>query len=284
MGEVPSAVADDLSGVPLGTRIRTAVDRGRPPVAVIIEPNSASMAQWSLPDHPIGFEAYVHTLATACADLVCLAKIQPAAFERFGPDGATSMARAVAYLHAAHIPVLIDFKRADHGPVLRLLVDTYVGSGSPFGADGLTLLPYLGMDEVFPVAQYCADAGGLLAVVVQTSNKGALAVQGALRDGTTVSRSVAQAVSEHNVAAGRDEVLVVVGGPPDRAAKVVRDHHGLVVVPGWGRAGVDRTGLLAVRDACPDQVLFSIGSHLTHRGPHAHVLRETLETEIARMA
>lgn len=284
MFDVHPPATGSIATVPLGRRIRDAIAGGRPPVAVIFEPNAASLAQWSLPDHPIGLETYSFTLATACADLVCLAKIQPAAFERFGPEGAISLARTITILHEKGIPVVMDFKRADHGPVLRLLVDTYVGGESVFRSDGLTLLPYLGMGEVLPIATYAADAGGLLAVVVQTSNNGAEVVQGARTNGETVARCMARAVSQHNESAGRDEVLIVVGGHHDRAVEVLEDYRGIAILPGWGRAGVDRDGLLDVRSRCPGQVLFSMGSHLTHRGPQAQFLRETLEAEIARMA
>lgn len=269
---------------PLGTRIRSAIERGLPPVAVIVEPNAEILTRWALPDHPVGVEAYVRTLASACSGLVCLAKIQPAAFERFGPEGLCCLARSVAWLKAEGVSVVIDSKRADHAPVLRQLVRCYVGRSGSYGADGISLLPYLGLGEILAVAGECSDEGGLLLVILQTSNSGAALVQNARSaDGKSVARALAEQISLHNHAAGRDELAVVVGGAPDSAARLLEGHQGLAVLPGWGRASVDKRALLAARSVGSAQTLISMGSYLTAHGPDEHRLRRALEDEIGQM-
>ncbi|MCU1640748.1 MAG: orotidine 5-phosphate decarboxylase [Nocardia sp.] len=240
----------------LNTRLREWLSNGRPPIALILEPNRSALLHCGLPDTPLGALTLTGRVVAAARDLVPLIKIQPAAFERFGPEGWSACQEAIALIRAAEIGVLLDFKRADHAPVLTSLIATYTGPYSAYGADGLTLLPYLGLGEIDRAAEELAVHGGLLLVIAMTSNPGAELVQRAVSEGVPVAEAVVRSLPDH------DGVGCVLGGSPQLAACLIESTDRLVVLPGWGRPGVDCAELLGARGAATDRVLFSIGSRL----------------------
>jgi orotidine-5'-phosphate decarboxylase len=265
---------------PAGSALRKALIDGAPPLAVIIEPNTEAMSRWGLPDTLESLSPYVETLAASMSGLAILAKIQMAAFERFGPRGLVELIAAVQALRDAGMLVVLDTKRTDHAPVLRELVGTFVGPTSWYGSDGFSVLPYLGMSEIVAAAPGCADALGLLLVIAQTSNVDAWRVQQARSEGAgTVAASVVEAVSSHNLSAGRDELAVVLGGAPEMCASLIEGLSGLAILPGWGRPTVNRRALKAIQRRHSDRVIISMGSFLTATGPAVADVRRALQAQ-----
>lgn len=273
--------ASDLKRPPLGQRLTTWLADGRPPLAVIVEPRAEILDRWSLPDSPAGALQYVRLLAEAAHGLVALFKIQPAAFERFGPAGWAAIQQAVSVLRGPANGVVVDTKRTDHAPVLRELLRTFVGERSHYAADGLTLLPYLGLPEIIDALPVVAERGGLVFVIARTGNRGAAAVQEArvtAADDATVAAAVVDGVTaQHQATAG--VVGLVLGGDLERTARLVECSKGLVILPGWGRPGVDTAAMRRTRDLAPGRVLVSVGSRLSAEGPRTTDLREYLQRQ-----
>jgi orotidine-5'-phosphate decarboxylase len=111
-----------------------------------------------------------HTaIVDATADLVCAFKPNSAFYEAHGPTGMRALQRIIAHIHARHpeVPVLLDAKRGDIGSTsqayARAAFDIY-------GADGITLQPYLGAEALRPFLDR-AERG--LFILCRTSNSGA---------------------------------------------------------------------------------------------------------------
>lgn len=90
-------------------------------------------------------------------------------FARFGAQGLGLLQSILrhARLHAPNTPIVLDFKRGDIGNTNRGYVEEAI---EYFGADGITLNPYLGMEANEP---FLALENTMLFFLCRTSNPGA---------------------------------------------------------------------------------------------------------------
>ncbi len=100
-------------------------------------------------------------IVDATRDLVCCYKPNFAFYEEAGPDGLEALRRTIAYIHdTTRVPVILDAKRGDIGSTA---VAYARAAFQTWGADALTVNPYLGGDSVAPFTAY-ADRGVLCPV------------------------------------------------------------------------------------------------------------------------
>jgi orotidine-5'-phosphate decarboxylase len=170
----------------------------------------------------------------ATADLVCAYKPQFAHYAAY--EAEDQLERTIEYIHQHHpgIPVILDSKRGDVGNTAnRYAIEAF----ERYGADAVTVNPYLGTDSLEPFLAY-ADRGVI--VLCRTSNPGA----GDLQDldtagGRKLFEVVAQlAASRWN---SRGNCALVVGATYPRDLARVRALTGDMpfLVPGVGAQGGD---------------------------------------------
>ena len=109
---------------------------------------------------------FCRDIIDATADTVCAFKPQFAYFAAMRELDA--LERLTAYIHERHpgIPVILDAKRGDIGSTARAYA---VEAFEVYGADAVTLSPYMGFDTVEPYLEY-EDKGVFL--LCRTSNPG----------------------------------------------------------------------------------------------------------------
>ena len=169
----------------------------------------------------------------ATGDLVCAFKPQIAHFAALGAEDA--LQRLIAHIHAKHpgVPVILDAKRGDIGSTAQ----NYVTEAfERFGADAVTVNPYLGRDSVQPFLDR-ADKGVI--ILCRTSNPGAGDLQDLLVDGRPLYQHVAEKIArEWN---GNGNCALVVGATWPKQLGEVRALVGDVpfLVPGVGAQGGD---------------------------------------------
>src|SRR5262249_50923085 len=115
--------------------------------------------------------AFCRDIVDATADLVCCFKPQIAHFAAQRAE--TALERLIDHIHAAHpgVPVILDAKRGDIGSTAQ----NYAAEAfDRYGADAVTVNPYLGRDSVQPFLDR-ADRGVIL--LCRTSNPGARDLQ-----------------------------------------------------------------------------------------------------------
>src|SRR3984957_7112025 len=103
----------------------------------------------------------------ATADLVCAYKPQFAHYAAY--EAEDQLERTIEYIHQHHpgIPVILDSKRGDVGNTAsRYAIEAF----ERYGADAVTVNPYLGTDSLEPFLAY-EDRGVI--VLCRTSNPGA---------------------------------------------------------------------------------------------------------------
>ncbi len=205
------------------------------------------------------------------ADLVPCVKPQAAFFEQLGPAGMIALGEVVAYARKAGLLVIVDGKRNDIGSTATAYADAYLGTESPWGADSLTVSPYLGRDSLEPFVDVCVDRDAGIFVLVKTSNPGGGLLQDRVTDGQTVYRRVAELVSELNADhlddQGYGPVGAVVGATYPRQLQEMRSAlpRSWILVPGFGaqgggaddvKAAFDQNGLGAVVNSSR-QIIFA---------------------------
>jgi len=169
----------------------------------------------------------------ATADLVCAYKPQFAHYAAY--EAEDQLERTIEYIHRVHpgIPVILDAKRGDIGHTAeRYAIEAF----ERYGADAVTVNPYLGGDSLEPFLRH-TERGVL--VLCRTSNPGA----GDLQDLRVEGRPLYQVVAE--LAARRWNVhgncLLVIGATYPRELAEVRALVGdmPLLVPGVGAQGGD---------------------------------------------
>ncbi|HTY92562.1 MAG TPA: orotidine-5'-phosphate decarboxylase [Steroidobacteraceae bacterium] len=169
----------------------------------------------------------------ATADLVCAYKPQFAHYAAC--EAEDQLERTIEYIHQNHpgIPVILDSKRGDVGnTATRYAIEAF----ERYGADAVTVNPYLGTDSLEPFLAY-ADRGVI--VLCRTSNPGARDLQDLDCGGRRLFEVIAQlATSRWN---SRGNCALVVGATYPKELAQVRALTGDMpfLVPGVGAQGGD---------------------------------------------
>lgn len=179
--------------------------------------------------------AFCLDIVEQTSDLICAYKPNAAFFEQAGPEGMAALRDVIAAI-PDDIPVLLDAKRGDIGNTAKAYARA---AFEVWGADAITLSPYLGQDSVSPFLAYEGKAAFLLC---HTSNPSAAEIQ---HHGTP--QLYQHVVRRARDWGGADQIGFVVGATQPHAMKAVRrlvpDHW--ILAPGVGAQGGDLAAALA---------------------------------------
>ncbi len=206
-------------------------------LCVGLDPDPARFPD-SLRGQPDGIFRFCTAIVDATAGLVCAFKPQFAHFAAARAED--SLERLIAYIHQYHpgIPVILDAKRGDIGSTARFYA---AEAFDRYGADAVTLNPYLGRDSVQPFLDR-SDKGVIL--LCRTSNPGAGDLQDLDVGGQPLYQHLAQRVAaqwnEHG------NCMLVVGATyPEELARVRQLVAEMpLLVPGIGAQGGDIEAVL----------------------------------------
>jgi orotidine-5'-phosphate decarboxylase len=173
-------------------------------------------------------------IVDATADLVCAYKPQFAHYAAY--EAEDQLERTIEYIHQRYpgIPVILDAKRGDVGNTAqRYALEAF----ERYGADAVTVNPYLGLDSLEPFLEYATKG---IFVLCRTSNPGARDVQDLqLQDGRKLYQMIAELVARRWNARGN--CALVVGATYPRELAQIREIAGdlPLLVPGIGAQGGD---------------------------------------------
>jgi orotidine-5'-phosphate decarboxylase len=183
--------------------------------------------------------AFCREIVDATADLVCAFKPQFAHFaaRRAEPE----LERLIAHVRDRHpdVVVILDAKRGDIGSTAEhYATEAFVR----YGADAVTVNPYLGGDTVEP---FLAHEGKGVIVLCRTSNPGSGDFQSLVVDGEPLYLHVARRVAQEW--STRGECGLVVGATYPAELRQVREVVGdlPILVPGIGAQGGDVAATVA---------------------------------------
>lgn len=213
-------------------KIRAASQRNNSLVCVGLDPDVARF-----PAH-IGqgaehIFAFNKAIIDATHDLVCAYKPQIAYFAAESAEDQLKQTIDYIATHYPHIPVILDSKRGDIGST----ASKYAAEAfERYGADAVTINPYMGFDSAEPFLRY-ADKGVI--ILCRTSNSGAGDLQDLMIDGAPLYEHTARLVTEKWNGAGNCMLVVGATWPEQmrRIRAIVGDMP--LLVPGVGAQGGD---------------------------------------------
>ncbi len=180
-------------------RLQAAILAKKNPVLVGLDPRVGSIPD-SLcdsgeadPETIAGaFQRFCEEVIDVVAPLVPAVKPQVAFFEQYGPSGMSALRNIVRYANRQGLLVILDGKRNDIGSTATAYAQGMIGPGesSPWGADAITVSPYLGDDSLSPFVETAQQRGGGVFVLVKTSNPGGAMLQDLIAEGKPVYRYV----------------------------------------------------------------------------------------------
>ena len=186
-----------------------------------------------LTDHPSPIFQFNKAIVDATADLVCAYKPQFAHYAAY--EAEDQLERTIEYIHQRYpgIPVILDAKRGDVGNTAeRYAIEAF----ERYGADAVTVNPYLGFDSLEPFLKH-AERGVI--VLCRTSNPGARDLQDLKVEGRPLYRVVAELAARRWNARGNCGLVVGATYPSELAEvrSIVGDMP--LLVPGVGAQGGD---------------------------------------------
>jgi orotidine-5'-phosphate decarboxylase len=249
--------------LPFPDRLEAAVRRCANPVLVGLDPRAESLPAGMLrgaagpEETAAAYGNFCRGVIDVVAPLVPAVKPQAAFFEQLGPAGMTVLAEVIQYAQQQGLLVIVDGKRSDIGFTAAAYAEGFLGPGgqSPWGADALTVSPYLGDDSLRPFVDVAGRRAAGVFVLVKTSNPGGRTFQDLLLDGRPLYRHVASLVerlaAETAGACGYGAVGAVVGATyPQQLAELRGEMpHSWFLVPGYGSQGGTAADVAAAFDA-----------------------------------
>lgn len=186
-----------------------------------------------LRDKPDAVFTFCSAIVDATADLVCAFKPQIAHFSALRAE--ETLERLIAHIHTRHpgVPVILDAKRGDIGSTAQHYVTE---AFDRFGADAVTLNPYMGRDSIQPFLER-TDKGVIL--LCRTSNPGGADFQALDCGGVPLYLRVAETIARDWNAHGNCALVTGATWPDE-----IRQVRALVgdmplLVPGIGAQGGD---------------------------------------------
>ena len=205
-------------------------------VCVGIDPEVAKIPA-HLHDEEEPYLAFGTGIVDATAPYVCAFKPQAAHFAAVGAED--QLAKLIAYIQRNYpeIPVILDAKRGDVGSTAALYAKEVF---ERYGADAVTVNPYLGYESISPYLDY-TDRGVI--VLCRTSNPSSDWIQAVPLNNEPLYLSVARKVREWDK---NNQCMLVTGASfPEELGGVRRVIGDLpLLVPGVGAQGGDVESVL----------------------------------------
>lgn len=248
---------------PFCDRLAAAVQRRGNPVLVGLDPRAEMLPEPILPlegdqDFVRAADAYrlfCRGVIDVVAPLVPAVKPQAAFFEELGPPGMAVLADLIRYAQEKGLLVILDGKRNDIGSTAEAYARGLLGRKSAWGADALTVSPYLGEDSITPFIDVATQRACGIFVLVKTSNPGGGRFQDLLCPQRPLYRHVAEYVEGQAARTASDcgygAVGAVVGATyPEQLAELrAAMPHTWFLVPGYGSQGAKARDVAAAFDA-----------------------------------
>ena len=234
-------------------RLATAVRQKKTPALVGLDPRVANLPAGLLADDgrddlaavANAYSEFCRGVIDVVADRVPAVKPQAAFFEQLGPHGMNSLAATIDYAREKGLIVVLDGKRNDIGSTATAYAKAYLGRPphSPWGADCLTVSPYLGDDSLTPFMDAAVPSGAGIFVLVKTSNPGGKLFQDLVADGKAIYQHVAAYVEKLSEQTKGDCGYGIAGAVVGATYPAQLDElraampHTWFLVPGFGAQG-----------------------------------------------
>ena len=280
-----------------GARLAAAMStHGR--LCVGVDPHAQILSDWGLSVDADGAREFSARVLEACIGRVAAVKPQVAFFERFGVAGLQALSEFQHQARAAGLLVIADAKRGDIGSTMAGYAEAWLNPDADFGADALTVSPYLGFGSLQPAIEAAREYRGGLFVLGLTSNPEGAAVQLATdAEGLSVAgRIAAEAAAASDAFAASPAASDASVGQPGALGSIglvvgattaglaaqqgidLRAGNMPLLAPGYGAQGATADDLRRGFGASyPHQVLVNSSRGILAQGPDAESLLSAID-------
>lgn len=258
-----------------GARIRDVLSH-ESRLCVGIDPHSALLAQWELPDTADGAERFGREVVAAAHEAGArIVKPQVAFYERFGSVGYIGLERVLADAREAGLIVIGDAKRGDIDSTQDAYAQAWLTPGSPLEVDAITLSPYLGVAALRGTLSLADKHGKGTFTLVATSNPGADRFQTAQLRGAGVSVASDVIAEVSAFARTTSDALwsshgFVIGATVDVTQygfNETLDPVAPILAPGFGHQGADAADRERIFGAFAPSVIVTESRSILSAGP-----------------
>lgn len=243
-------------------KLNAAWSANRSLLCVGLDPDLAKMPAGLQDVH--GIVTFCKAIVDATADVACAFKPQVAYFAALGAE--RQLEQVCEYIRTRYpsVPLVLDAKRGDIGATAHQYArEAY----DRYGADAVTVSPYMGFDSVEPYMEW-PDHGVI--VLCRTSNPGGSDLQFLTVDGKPLYQHVAQMVASKWNRNG--QCALVVGATFPEELRQVRAIVGdmPLLVPGVGAQGGDvQATVNAGKTADGSGMMINSSRAILYAMPHA---------------
>lgn len=177
----------------------------------------------------------------ATKDICAVYKLQIAYYEAQGIAGMRAYQKTLRYIHDAGHLSIGDIKRGDISATAKEYAKAHFDGD--FGADFITLNPYMGLDSIEPYAPYFERGDKGAFILLRTSNPGAKDIEYKMVDGEHLYYHIGDAVKsmgeKFTGTSGYSAIGMVVGGTHSDEVEEIRKRypHTFFLIPGYGAQG-----------------------------------------------
>jgi len=206
----------------------------------------------------------IYAFYEAILDRIQMEKVYPAAvkpnyafYAQYGFEGLEALYRLIQIYRAAGFPLILDVKRGDIGKTAEAYARE---SFEFFGADAVTLSPYMGLDSISPFMKNYPDRGYY--ILNKTSNKSSGDIQDVDAGGEPVFLHVSRKIVEWYKPGMGAVVGATYPAQLDAVCRIFGDSGKEVplLIPGVGTQGGDVAEVMNVLAACGDWRIHRINS------------------------
>lgn len=266
-----------------GARLAEAVDiYGH--LCVGIDPHPGMLRDWGLSDDAAGLREFGQRIIEAASGRVGVVKPQVAFFENYGVAGMQVLAETMDLAKEAGLLVIADAKRGDIGSTMSAYASAWLNPEKDFGADSLTVSPYLGFGSLEPAVQAAIQHSAGLFVLGLTSNPEGQEIQltGAEAGRSVAAQVVSQAAEANARISGQDplgSIGLVIGATTAHLAAAhnidLTQGRPPILAPGYGAQGATAQQLREGFGDAWDQVVVSSSRGILNVGPKvSELIRE----------
>lgn len=257
------------------------------PLCVGVDPHSALLQAWGLPDDVRGVAEFSQLVLEAAGSRVAALKPQVAFYERFGAAGLAVLEELIAECARRDVLVIADAKRGDIGSTMKAYADAWLGGSSSLTTDSVTLSPYLGFESLRPALDIAAVKGKGTFVLALTSNPEGQSVQHVGGEESVAAGIVAAARAENDSQSWNNmgSCGLVVGATVGEALKKLRidlsTFNGPILSPGYGAQGATAEDLYRVFEGVEEKVVVNSSRGVLQNGPSVEGLVDAIESTTA---
>lgn len=218
--------------IPFGIKLRTCWDKNNSLVCIGLDPDIDKLPA-AVKNHAYPLFEFNKAIIDATHDLVCAYKPQIAYYAAYGAEDQLAMTISHILQKYPAVPVILDAKRGDIGSTAEMYARE---AFDRYGADALTVNPYMGGDTLEP---YLSRADKGVVILCKTSNRGSADIQDLKVDGRQIFKIIAHKAA--TVWNSNKNVLLVIGATyPEEMAQVRAIAPDVpFLVPGVGAQGGD---------------------------------------------